>query len=197
MANTVLITGSTSGTEAMAAAVTSAGGEPIVARSPEELATALNTVGDGELQYYVQMPTSVTPFGSSVTTRIHNFLSEGLLTRYRTAEVVIPKLSDDARVVLVAGNVNSESSAPDDRRARLSLVHVLAHALKADKGSDGFHAEVAPAGTDAAAIASAVLTGTALTAATNAAHDAEAVVDPGLDYDDWRTEMLGGMPSEF
>ncbi|MFV0460746.1 MAG: hypothetical protein ACK5MT_18475 [Actinomycetales bacterium] len=194
MAQSVLITGSTAAIDEVADAISAAGGTPVVARTAQELTVALADTPDGSLKHYVQLPTSVVPQGSTVTTRVHNFLVEGLLARYRASEAVLPALADDAHVVLVSGNVNTESAAPDDRAARLSLVHVLKHAMIADKGSTNFTVEVAMPGTTPRQVATAAMTGKTL---GDSESSAIAAVDPGLDYVDWRTEMLGAMRSEF
>lgn len=191
MAATVLITGSTDALEQIADAVRAAGGEPVVASSPEQLSKALEEVGKGGLKHFLQTPQRVeSDNGGTATSHVHEFLKQGLLSRYRTAEAVLPYLSDDAQVVLVTGNVQADASAPDDRSARLSLVHVLKHALRADTGGN-VTVRVADQGTEPAVLAKAVLAGGAL--GNEGRGDAEVAVDPGLNYDDWRTEMLGGM----
>lgn len=193
MVSTVLITGSTTAVPAMAEAVTTAGATPVIASTQSELDAALADVAKGELQYWVQLPTAVTHQGDTVTARVHSFLEMGLLSRYRTAETVLPYLSSKARVVLVAGNTNSESSAPDDRSARLSLVHVLKHAMRADTAQT-VEIQVASPNTEPAAVAATLLKGTALKEHLG---DRDGAVDPGLAYDDWRVEVLGSMQSEF
>ncbi len=195
MAQTVLITGSTSAVEKYAAAVSAAGATPVVAGDMPELLQALESLDGAPLKHYIQLPTSISSrSGSTVTARVHQFLVDGLLSRYRTAETVLPVLADDARAILVSGNVNTETTAPDDRAARLSLVHVLKHSLRADKASKDFDVRVAPSGSDPDRVVAAVLTGSPLD--DDASHRT-AAVDPGLDYIDWRTEVLGGMNSEF
>ncbi len=196
LAQTVLITGSTSAVGPMADAVRAAGATPIVAQTPDELTAAIADLEEGGLEYYIQLPSSIRPSGSTVTKRVHEFLVEGLLERYRAAEVVLPVLADTARVVLVSGNVNTETSAPDDRAARLSLVHVLKHAMRADKSSSTFDIEVAVPNTEPDVVVRSVLNGTPLEPEETEAPKA-AAVDPGLDYFNWRIEMLGAMRSEF
>ena len=139
---TVLITGSEQNVAAIAEAVTKAGGEPLAVTSTEGLVKALKEMEEGSLRHYVQMPVSSGLSGATVTGRVRSFLQDGLLARYRTAETVLPFLSDDASVILVSGNFNAESSAPDDRAARLSLVHVLRHSMRADKASPDFQVQV-------------------------------------------------------
>lgn len=184
MAATVLITGSTPALQSVVDAVKAAGAEPVSASSPQELSAALENL-DGSLQHFIQLPEAVqTQDATLVTTRVHEFLKQGLLSRYRTAEAVLPHLSDDARVVLVSGNINNTAGAPDDSSARLSLMHVLRHAMLADKESSAFQVRVAAPSTDPARLVAAVVEGASLT---------EEDEGEPLDYSDWRTELLGGM----
>lgn len=190
MAATVLITGSTNALNEAADAVRAAGGDVVTASAPAELAAALEAIGKGNLKHFLQMPESVKGEpAATITSRVHEFLKQGLLSRYRTAETVLPYLADDAQVVLVSGNVNAEAAAPDDRSARMSLVYVLKHALIADKNSEAFSCRIADPGTPADVLADAILNGKSL--GNEARHDAAVAVDPGLDYDDWRIEVLG------
>lgn len=192
----VLITGSTQNVAAVSEAVTAAGGEPLPATSSDQLAEIIKAMEPGSLHHYVQMPVNVQLSGATVTGRVRTFLQDGLLARYRASEALLPILADDASVILFSGNVNAESSAPDDRAARLSLVHVLRHAMRADKASPMFNVQVALPGMDLADVAKAALTGQALPVHHGEDHPEEAV-DPGLGYDDWRTELLGQMGTEF
>lgn len=186
MAATVLITGSTPALKTVMDEVNAAGAQAVSASSPEDLTKALESVGKGNLKHFIQLPQSISAEGAAlVTTRVHESLKQGLLSRYRTAEAVLPYLSDDARVILVSGNVISDPEAPDDRSARLSLVHVLRHAMLADKNAPSFEVKVADASTTPARIVDATLTGASLASGGDTGEP--------LDYDDWRTEMLGGM----
>lgn len=190
MAAIVLITGSTDALQGVADAVRAAGGEPVVASAPAELDTALESIGTGNLKHFVQMPEAVKgDQAPTMVNQVHEFLKQGLLSRYRTAETVLPYLAPDARVVIVAGNVNADTAAPDDRSARLSLVHVLKHAIAADLDSEQASVKVADSNTTADVLAKAVLVGTEL--GNEDSHESAAAVDPGLDYFDWRIEVLG------
>jgi hypothetical protein len=192
---TVLITGSEQNVAAIAEAVTKAGGEPLT--STESLVKALKDMEEGSLRHYVQMPVSIGLSGATVTGRVRSFLQDGLLARYRTAETLLPYLSDDASVILVSGNFNAESSAPDDRAARLSLVHVLRHSMRADKASPDFQVQVCQVSTDPDEIAHSVVSHQPLPIHHLGEDHPEEAVDPGLGYDDWRIEMLGQMGTEF
>lgn len=190
MAAIVLITGSTDALEEAADAVRAAGGEPMVASDPDQLQVALDSIGKGEVRHFLQMPESLKgESAGTLTSQVHQFLESGLLSRYRTAEAVLPYLASDAKVVLASGNVNTEAAAPDDRSARLSLVHVLKHAMQTDLDSADASVRIADSGTDASVLAQAVLNGGSL--GNEGRGDVEAAVDPGLDYFDWRIEVLG------
>lgn len=119
-----LITGSPDRVATLAKAFESAGDEPL----------ALDHLGPdaGSIDRYVQLGTTVPARGETVVRRVQSFLSDGLLERFALAERVLPLLSDHATVLLVAGNLSSESSMPDDQAARLLMLRLLAHAVRAD-----------------------------------------------------------------
>ncbi len=104
----------------------------VEARSLDELDPAEVEQLRGKVDYYIQLGVRVPARGDTVVRRVHSFLSEGLLHRFVTVEEVMPLLHEQATVLLVAGNLPAEVAAPDDQAARLALLRVLAHAMRAD-----------------------------------------------------------------
>ena len=189
---TVLITGSEESVPEIAKAVTEAGGEPLVVHTQEELEAKLQGLEKGSLNSYIQLPVAVTLSGDSVTSRVLSFLEQGIIGRFEASVAINPYLAADATVVLVAGNaiLDAESTTPDDREARLHLVHVLARALRAE--ADTKHdVQVLHRNVGADVVASAALKG------EHPAAIAPDSVDPNLGYDDWRTEVLGMATTEI
>jgi hypothetical protein len=138
---------------------------------------------------YVQLGVTVPVRGETVVRRVQAFLSDGLLERFSTADRVRPLLAPDAIVLLVAGNTPGELTAPDDQAARLALLRVLAHALRADMAPDEVRVRViTSARTDAELVAYAVGGGK-----DPLADQAESPEDgtSGRDYEDWRAAVLG------
>ncbi len=132
MGRTALVTGSSERvgqvSEALEKAgftVTRAGGQPA------DVDAVSAEIAPRTLDCYVQLPRQTPVSGPTLVERIHEFLSEGLLKRFETAGKVLPLLSDEACVVLVAGNIPG-GATPDDRHARIDLLRVLARAILAD-----------------------------------------------------------------
>ena len=94
---------------------------------------ALQKLDPGSVGCYVQLPVGITPSGETAVSRVHSFLEEGLLTRFRLVDAVLPALAEDATVLLVGGHTQVEQQAPDDQGARRALLTVLAHAVRADR----------------------------------------------------------------
>ncbi len=155
----------------------------------------------GSLDCYVQLPVDVAPRGSGVIERVRNFLEDGLLARFAAVGTVLPALSRDGRVVLVAGSTLVDVSPPDDQGARLALLDVLADAVRADRAGSRLGVQVLPSGALADEVAAAALERTATGARADRAeppsHAAEGASQDGESYDDWRVEVLGRISSEF
>jgi hypothetical protein len=130
---TVLVTGSPEAATPVLEAVRSMGAEAIGLTEASGLVTALGELEAGSVSCYVQLPVGIAPEGESAVSRVHSFLEQGLLTRFRLADAVRPALTDDATVVLVGGHTLVEQQAPDDQGARLALLTVLAYAVRADR----------------------------------------------------------------
>jgi hypothetical protein len=100
----------------------------------DDLDAACATLGPGSVSCYVQLPVEIRPQGTSALQRVHQLLEQGLMTRFEVAQRVLPVLAQDAAVVLVSGNLLTSDAAPDDQRARISLLRVLGHSIIADGG---------------------------------------------------------------
>lgn len=124
MSKRVLITGSPDRVATLSKGFEHAGDKPV---NLEDLGP-----GAGAIDRYVQLGTTVPARGETVVRRVHSFLSDGLLERFALVERILPLLADDATVLLVGGNLSAETSAPDDQAARLMMLRVLAHAIRAD-----------------------------------------------------------------
>lgn len=181
--NPVLVTGAV-GAEAVATELKARGAEPLVVEDPERLADA---VAGKTFQGYVQLPMIIEPGEGSVVRRVEQFLTGGLLNRFRIADTVTPVLADGASVVLVAGNTASDLDAPDDRAARLSLLRVLGHALRADRTPARVRVRIFESGASAELVAAAVLGD----ASADASAHKPVVSDAETSYADWRVEVIG------
>lgn len=184
----VLLSGSDQRVAAVADALRAAGAEVVAVDDPQRLAEVLSELPAGQLQGYVQLPVRLVLEGSSVVERVRGFLEGGLLSRFDAVRAVLPALADDARVVLVAGNTSGEGKElPDDRSARLALLEVLAHAIRADTAAARVRVQVLDHRSPAE-IAEAVLRA-ASPVPKDVADLRRREVD--MSYDDWRTEVLG------
>jgi hypothetical protein len=173
----VLITGSPDRVASLAAVFTGAGIEPVALAEPGAEAPVID--------YYVQLGVSVPARGDTVVRRVHSFLNDGLLDRFAVVERVLPMLADDAIVVLVAGNLPAEVAVPDDQTARLSLLRVLAHAMRADLAPKHARIRVVTSERTDEEIAHYALTGA--TDPDHPSHDDNA----DRNYEDWRIQLLG------
>jgi len=98
----------------------------------DELAEVCASLGPGAIDYYVQLPVNVPSSGDTVVSRLQAFLAGGLLARFEAVSTVLGTLRPNASVVLVAGNLPAELTAPDDRQARIAMMRVLVQAIRAD-----------------------------------------------------------------
>ena len=192
MAITALVTGSAGPVGEVVAALRAAGAEAMGVADADQGISEAKAFSPGSLDCYVQLPVVLNPAGDTVVARVHEFLDQGLLTRFRLAEAVLAALSDEGRVVLVGGHTPIERATPDDQAARTALLEVLAHAIRADKAPAKVRVRVLGHGHDASEIARLVLTGAPVRGAP-VLHGAE----PGRRYLDWRTEVLGLVSAEF
>jgi hypothetical protein len=190
---TVLVTGGGERLTEVARAIEASGAETTVVDTLDRLG---ESVRGKTFDAYVQLPVAMTPRHGSLVSRVEQFLSEGLLSRFRAAETVLPTLSPSATVILVGGQTNVDVDAPDDQGARTALMNVLAHALRAERAPD--HLRVRTAGPDwSGEDIAASLTGAPDRTASDQSGqsgDREAI---GKAYADWRAEVLGLVRVEF
>ena len=162
-------------------------------------AIAARTAGQ-HVDAYVQLPKLLaveqTPSGGSLVARMGQFLADGLLARFQMAAAVLPHLAEDASVVLVGGNTPVPGTAVDDQEARLALLRVLAHALRAEEAPRHLRVRVLPHGTATQTVAATAL------GREDAAQKPASAAPPGnsdvdMSYEDWRTQVLGLATVEF
>jgi hypothetical protein len=153
-------------------------------------ATGLDDLPDlGGLHRYVQLPVEVQPTGGTLVGRVRSFLSEGLLGRFALVDRLLPVFDESATVVLVSGNTPT-TAVPDDGNSRLALLHVLAHATRAELGGTGAQVTVVNGSRTNLEIARFALRGGEDPAARLLpAEPAPPVSDK--QYEDWRTEVMG------
>ena len=160
--------------------VTRTGGQAV------EIDAACRDIPAGSLHCYVQLPRQTPVSGPTLVGRIHEFLSEGLLKRFESAEVILPLLAPDACVVLVAGNIPG-GATPDDRHARIDLLRVLARAILADCDKTDVRAVVVGTERSAEEIADIALN----RGDERRRRQAQvAALSPEMPYEDWQREFL-------
>lgn len=180
-----LVTGSGERVRSVAALLEKEGLEVYTATSPAELAD-LGAL-DG-ITHYVQLPSQVKPAGDTLVGCVRSFLTDGLLTRYVVVEQLLPGLADGASVVLVSGNT-ADGVLPDDAQSRLALLHVLAHATRAEAGTRGVTVTVAGGARSDEELVRYALRGGDDPTTRLGGRSADTVTDE--QYQDWRTETMG------
>src|SRR5436190_2049289 len=180
---TVLVTGSAEAVEPVVAAARAAGADAVGLTADTDLVTALRKLDPGSVGCYVQLPVGIIPEGDTAVSRVHSFLEQGLLTRFRL----------DASVLLVGGHTQVGQQAPDDKSARRALLTVLANAVRADRARVATHVRVVDHTHTAAEIADLAVTGRGPSQERRSARSAEAV----RAYEDWRTELFGMASAEI
>jgi len=176
----VLITGSPDRVAVLAKSFERAGDQPV---SLDELG-----VGAEAVDRYVQLGTNVPARGETVVRRVHSFLSDGLLERFALAERILPLLTDEATVLLVGGNFSEVAAVPDDQAARLMMLRVLAHAVRADLAPKRVRVRVITGERSDEEIVGFALSGAKDPHAELPTLDA---YDAAGSYEDWRTQVLG------
>lgn len=182
-----LISGSPDRVAALSAELTQRDCEVVAVDDLGRLADVCESVGNGAIDHYVQLPVNVPSTGGTVVGRLRTFLSGGLLARFEAVSSVLPTLRPNASVVLVAGNLPGELTAPDDRQARISLLRVLAQAILADTAPMPVRTAVVEHSRTPYQIAEITLDPTAsrLRVISEAAERY-----PDMTYDDWRLAVL-------
>jgi len=192
--STVVVTGAAEQVAAVSAALKDAGAEVIAVDDLGDLEAALSGIAPDSLDCYVQLPVHVAARGDRVVERVRNFLEDGLLARFTATSVLLPALSEGARIVLVGGNTPVEATAPDDQSARLALLDVLAHAIQADTAATSLAVRVLPHDESPERIAAAALGGEPTREQAMAELRAR---EPKMSFDDWRIEVMGLVNGEF
>jgi hypothetical protein len=106
---------------------------------------------------------------------------------------VLPTLAPSATVILVSGQTNVDVDAPDDREARVALMRVLAHALRAERAPERLTVRTVDHTWSAEQIAAKVTDRSGADASSASGGD-EGI---GQAYADWRAEVVGLMRVEF
>ncbi|GEL19631.1 hypothetical protein [Pseudonocardia asaccharolytica] len=141
------------------------------------------------LDHYVQLPVAVHPAGQTLVGRVRSFLSEGLLGRFALLDRLLPVLTSAKTVVLVSGNTPGTTALPDDEHSRLALLHVLAHATRAELAPHGVAVTVVNGARTDIEIVRFALRGGADPTARLVGEPGEQVTSK--QYEDWRTEVMG------
>jgi hypothetical protein len=186
---TVLVTGGGQRLDEVSSAVKATGAEVVVVDTLDRLG---ESVSGQTFDAYVQLPVAMTPPEGSLVSKVEQFLTQGLLSRFRAAATVLPTLTPSATVILVSGQTNVAVDAPDDREARVALMRVLAHALRAERAPERLTVRTVDHTWSAEQIAAKV-TDRGGDAASTSGGD-EGV---GQAYADWRAEVVGLMRVEF
>jgi hypothetical protein len=187
MTPTALVTGAAERVAAVSAALVERGCEVIPVDDPDRLAEVCASLGHGAIDHYVQLPVNVPSSGGTVVSKFQAFLAAGLLARFEAMSSVLATLRPNASVVLVAGNLPAELTAPDDRQARISLLRVLVQAILADTAPTPVRTVVVDrlrSPDEIAAIA------TDPTADRPRVISEAAELYPEMNYVDWRLEVL-------
>lgn len=185
MGDTALVTGSPVRVDDVAAALEQEGFSVIRVPEPDDLGAACAGIDPGTLACYVQLPKETKVDAPSLIGRVRQFLAEGLLARFEAASAVVPLMTKDGCVVLVAGNLPG-ASTPDDRHARIDLLRVLARAILAECDGNDVRAVVVGNDRSPAQIADLVLRRG--DEASRKAAEVAAIGD--MNYADWQREFL-------
>jgi hypothetical protein len=187
MARKALVTGSPERVAAVSAALTERDCEVIAVDDLDTLAKVCASLGPDSIDHYVQLPVNVPASGGTVVSMLQAFLAGGLLARFEAASAVLGTLRSDASVILVAGNLPAELTAPDDRLARASLMRVLVQAILADTAPLVIRTVVVDRMRSAEEIADIAVD----PAAKRRRVISEAAeLYPEMNYVDWRLEVL-------
>jgi hypothetical protein len=180
-----VLSGSAERAQRLAKLLMDAGAEPVVVTDPTELPGEKGSEG---LDFYIQLPVTIHPDGDTAVARVGSFLSAGLLARFRAVDRVLPAMAPGATMVLVSGNTPDEASLPDDQRSRLALLHLLAHAARAELAAKHVEVKVVSSQRSDQEIVRYALGGGD---DVPAQRDAQQRSDASTAYQDWRTEVMG------
>jgi len=179
MTSTGLLSGSADRAQRLCELLKQAGADPVTVTDPAE------PVPEG-LDFYIQLPVTIHPEGDTAVARVGSFLSAGLLARFRAVERVLPVLRRGATVVLVSGNT-PDVSLPDDQGSRLALLHLLAHATRAELATKQVQVRVVSSQRSDQEIVQYALGG----GETQSERESQERSSAATAYQDWRTEVMG------
>ena len=186
MGSTALVSGATERLTSVGDALEQAGFEVLKADGPMGLAKLCTGLGPETLDCYVQLPTDNGSGDGTLLEQTGEFLTRGLLARFKMAAAVVPLLRTGATVVLVAGH-QPPAALPDDPRARYDLLTVLARAVVGVTGPLGVWTIVAGSDRSPTGIVDLARTRGQTT-------QANPVTYPTLStkgsYDDWRRNVI-------
>lgn len=180
MTSTGLLSGSADRAQRLCELLKQAGADPVAVTDPAE------PVPEG-LDFYIQLPVTIHLEGDTAVARVGSFLSAGLLARFRAVERVLPVLRRGATVVLVSGNTPDEVSLPDDQGSRLALLHLLAHATRAELATRQVQVRVVSSQRSDQEIVQYALGG----GDTQSERESQERSSAATAYQDWRTEVMG------
>jgi hypothetical protein len=187
MSSIGLLSGSGDRAQRLSELLKDAGADTVIITDPAALPGEPG--GDG-LDFYIQLPVTIHPEGHTTVARIGSFLSAGLLARFSAVDRVLPVLAPGATVVLVSGNTPEEALLPDDQRSRLALLHLLAHAIRAELATRHVEVKVVSSQRSDQEIVHYALGG------DDGTHPHRNPQERGTGgaataYQDWRTEVMG------
>ncbi|MDQ3761261.1 MAG: hypothetical protein M3460_06035 [Actinomycetota bacterium] len=185
MSPTGVLSGSADRAQRLSRLLRDVGADPVVIT---DLAALPGETGSNGLDFYIQLPVTIHPDGQTAVARVGSFLSAGLLARFRAVDRVLPVLAPGATMVLVSGNTPDEVSLPDDQRSRLALLHLLAHAARAELATRHVDVRVVSSQRGDQEIVRYALGGGDN---TQAQHGSQERSSEATAYQDWRTEMMG------
>jgi hypothetical protein len=180
-----LLSGSADRAHRLSELLRDAGADPVVITDPAELPGAPSHDG---VDFYIQLPITIHPEGDTAVARVGSFLSAGLLARFRAVDRVLPVLAPGATVVLVSGNTPDEMSLPDDQHSRLALLHLLAHAARAELADKHVEVKVVSSQRSDQEIVHYALGGSD---DAQSHPDLQDRAQAATAYQDWRTEVMG------
>jgi hypothetical protein len=173
-----LLSGSTERAQRLSELLKDAGADPLIIT---DLAALPGEAGIDALDFYIQLPVTIHPDGDTAVARVGSFLSAGLLARFSAVDRVLP-------VLLVSGNTPDELSLPDDQQSRLALLHLLAHATRAELATRHVEVKVVSSQRSDQEIVHYALGGNS---DTHTERDPQQRASAATAYQDWRTEVMG------
>ncbi len=185
MSSIGLLSGSADRARRLSELLKDAGADPVIITDPAALPGEPG--GDG-FDFYIQLPVTIRPDGHTAVARVGSFLTSGLLARFSAVNRVLPVLAPGATVVLVSGNTPDEMSLPDDQRSHLALLHLLAHATRAELATRHVEVKVVSSQRSDQEIAHYALGGDD---GTHPHRNPQERASVATAYQDWRTEIMG------